>query len=606
MINPLNRSTPTRMMGLASGMDTDFIIQQTLKLHQMKIDSRMRARTILEWRQATQTSVRDQIQGFRNTFLTTLGSSGMLSRGAYSATSVSVTGLNAGAVSVRASTSAAAGTIRIDQVVKMAKGAKLTSIGRASSTGQGFSMSARLDSLQFANEKTINWGSNVFASAGDVKVNQTSITGASWSAASASGKVRIDGEDLDIKLTMRGDGRYDFTLGSGDEEIAGIMNFDSEGNGVIDSVTAGGEDLSGKMAELFNRQDGVVRQGSNAITFSRTASVAQEGGGTVTVEQRANSANITTATADGDYRIDGAKLDFYREAKIVVDKEEITLRSNMTISSMISEANKALSDKGIKMSYDSRTDRFAFESSTIGGASFEASGQALAAFGFTETAPGSAEFVSAEGSEAEIRVTINGVTDTITSATNSFNLGDATITLNNTTEADEEPIMVTLKRDASAALEKIKAFVNVYNSIIARIEGLVRERKSPNEASYGPLTAEEKGLMTDKQIEEWEAIAKKGILRNDTGLQNLATSLRRELYAAIDSTGLSPQAIGITTGRFDSGMGGQILLDEDKLLAVLEEDPDKVADIFAGTTENRGLLWRMNDLMGNFVSRTQP
>ena len=606
MINPLNRSTPTRMMGLASGMDTDFIIQQTLRLHQLKIDSRMRSRTLLEWRQATQTSVRDQIQSFRNSFLTTLGSSGMLSYGAYSSTSVSVSGVNSGAVSVRASTAAAAGSIRIDQVVKMAKGASMTSAKRASSTGQGLALNARLDSLQFADGKTINWGSSTFATAGDVKVDQASITGASWSSATASATVRFNDEELDLKLTMRNDGRYDFTIGSGDEEFTGILSFDSEGKAVIDSVSSGGEELSEKMADLFSEQDGVVQLGGMALTFSRTATVAQVGGGTVTVEQFGNSVNINTAGANSDYRIDGARLDFYREANITVAGENITLRSNMTINTMVGEVNKALSDKDIKMSYDGRTDRFAFESSTIGGASFTASGQALTVFGFAETAPGSEAFASEEGSRAEIKVTINGVTDTIFSDTNSFSLGDATITINNTTGPSDDPIVVTLKRDPSEALAKIKTFVNAYNSIIARIESLVRERKSPNEVSYGPLTAEEKGAMTDKQVEEWEAIAKKGILRNDVGLQNLATSLRRELYTAIDSTGLSPQEIGITTGKFDSGLGGQIVLDEEKLLAALEENPDRVANIFAGTEENRGLLWRMNDLMSNFVSRTQP
>jgi len=467
-------------------------------------------------------------------------------------------------------------------------------------------MSARLDSLQFAGGKTINWGSDYFATAGDVKVDRSAITnaGVSWSDATTSAKIRIDGEDYDLKLTMNSGGTYDFSLESGDGEITGTLSFNALGEAVIDSVSSGGEEISDKMALLLNEQDGVVRAGSTALEFSRTASVPQVGGGTVTVEQRGNSVDITTASDNGNYRIDGTRLDFYREAQINVDGVGITLRSNMTISSMITEANNALADKGIKMSYDSRTDRFAFESTTVGGASFSASGQALEAFGFAESSPGI--YSAAAGTKAEIRVTINGITDTIQSDTNNFTLGDATITVNNTTAATDEPITITLKRDASDALAKIKTFIDAYNSIIKRIESLVRERKSPNEVSYGPLTAEEKSTMSDKQVEEWEAIARKGILRNDAGLQNLATNLRRELYAAIDATGLSPQEIGITTGRFDSGTGGQIQLDEEKLLAALEEDPERVADIFAGTTGNRGLLWRMNDHMGAFTSRIQP
>jgi len=362
------------MMGMASGMDTDFLIQQTLKLHQMKIDSRMRARTVLEWRQATQTSVRDQIQSFRNNFLTTLGSTGMLNRGLYTATSASVTGKNSGAVSVRVATSASAGTIRIDQIVSLAKGANMTSVNRASSTGQGFSTSARLDSLNFAGGRSITWGSTHYATAGDVKVDRNVVTGATnWSAATSTAKVRIDGEDRELKLTMRNDGSYDFTLGSEDEEITGVLSFDAEGKAVIESVSTGGEELGDSLAEMLTEDDGVVKLNGNSLGFTRTAEIATIDGGTATVEQRGNSVSITSAPDNGDYRIDGIRLDFYREAKIKVADEEITLRTNMTISSMLNEVNGILSDKGIKMKYDNLTDRFSFESDAIGGASFTAS-----------------------------------------------------------------------------------------------------------------------------------------------------------------------------------------------------------------------------------------
>jgi len=178
------------------------------------------------------------------------------------------------------------------------------------------------------------------------------------------------------------------------------------------------------------------------------------------------------------------------------------------------------------------------------------------------------------------------------------------------TEIDDVPshdddITVTLKRDATDAVNRIKGFIEAYNSIIKRIEGLVRERKTTSEASYGPLTDEEKSVMSEKQIADWEAIAKKGILRSDSGLQNLASSLRSALYESVKSAGMSPSDIGLTTGNFFSGTGGQIVLDEDKLRAALEEDPDRVANIFAGTDENRGLLWRMNSIMGDYLNTSQ-
>jgi flagellar hook-associated protein 2 len=171
------------------------------------------------------------------------------------------------------------------------------------------------------------------------------------------------------------------------------------------------------------------------------------------------------------------------------------------------------------------------------------------------------------------------------------------------THADD--INVTFTRDATDAVSRIKGFIEAYNSIIKKVESLAKERKSSGEVSYGPLTDEEKSVMSEKQIAEWEAIAKKGILKNDNGLQRLASSLRSAFYDSVQSVGLSPSEIGLTTGSFFDGTGGQIFIDEDKLKAALEDNPEKVSEIFAGTGGNKGLLWRMNDLMGDYVNKSQ-
>jgi len=571
-------------------MDTDFIIQQTLRIHQMKIDSRMRARTILEWRQATQTSIRDQITSFRNSFLRTGGANSMMVRSAYNTTIAEVTGKNAGAVTVRANTGAALGTIRIDQIISLAKGANMTSAERVSTSGQGFSMNARLDSLSLINGPiTFN---NYAATSGEHTISQADVQalGASaWSDATSTVKF---GDNTVTLTKVGGNVQYAATDGSGGPLGSGTLTFDSEGKA---SITVDGQEIE------FTKEGDQIKVEGQALQFIQTANVAATGGGSSTVQ-------ITRAEGETDplaVSHNGTRLNFVGEAQIVVGDADgnvsITLKSDMTISSMISHVNSKLAEAGkdIKMSYDGRTDRFSLESSTIGGAAFTASGQALTAFGFTGT-------TSAAGTPAKMTVTINGITDTISSDTNTFTLGGATITVNNTTLLDDDPINVAIKRDSTEAVAKIKTFIDAYNTIIQRIESLVRERKAPHEVSYGPLTDEEKAVMSDRQIEEWEAIARKGIMRNDQGLQNLANSLRRELFATVEAVGLSPQAIGLSTGRFDSGTGGQIMLDEDRLRAQLDEDPDLVADIFAGVGENDGLLWRMERIMTNFVSGSQP
>jgi len=593
------------MMGLSSGMDTEFIIQQTMRMHQMRIDSQFRSRKNLLWRQEIQTSVRDQISSFRNTFLTNMGATGMLNRNMYSAVSATATGKNAGAVSVRAIGGATLGTIRIEEIASLARGAHMTSKDRVSGNGQGFSMSAKLDSLKFADDREINWGPQK-ATVGGVTVTQAAVNSATWSNATSS-TFKIGDTDAEVKIKILSGGEFEVTIDDGTNTFTGTLSF-VDGQAKIDDVSPGGEALADALSEQLTQQDGVIRNNNSALEFTRTASIKGTDDEDVEVVQHGNSATVNNIT-NGDFRIDGTRLSYYRESQINIAENDIIIRSDMTITSMLNHINSQLSGTDLKMNYDNRTDRFSIESSSITAPAFEAGGQALEAFGFVK-GTGETTYTSTAGTQAEMTVVINGIRDTIRSDTNTFNIGGAMITVNNTmvSEGSEpvEPITVSVVRDVTDAVDRIKSFISAYNSIIQRIESLTRERKSPHEVSYGPLTDEEKASMTDRQIEEWEAIAKKGLLRNDQGLQNLARNLRNELFEQVKAVGMTPQQIGLSTGRFDSGLGGQIVLDEDKLRAALEDDPEKVADIFAGTDENRGLLWRMNDLMGDFVTRSQP
>jgi len=456
-INPLYRSSPTRMMGLSSGLDTESIIKQTMKIHQLRIDAQLRKRTILQWRQETLNSVKEQITGIRNTFLSTLGSSSMMNKSIYNSTVASLTGKNADAVTISSTTDSVTGTLTIGKIESLAKGANVSSAGSVSASGSGFQLSDKL---------------------GDI--------------------------------TFSGGGKIDF---------------DENGYATI--------------------------------------------------------------------KINGASIE---------------LSENDTISSMMGKINN--SGANVTMSYDRLSDKFTLESKNIGGSlasdlQREEDGNFFSVFGLD----GLAGSVESEGTKA--RVQING--EWVESDTNTFNFRGIKITLNKTTNGTvnnvgdaSEDIQVTLKRDTTEALSKIKNFIEAYNSLIKRIEGLVKERKTSAESLYEPLTDEEKSVMSDKQIAEWEAIAKKGILKNDTGLQTLASSLRNALFESVKSAGLSPSEIGLTTGNFFNDTGGQIILDEKKLIAALEDNPDRVAEVFAGTDENTGLLWRVNSIMGDYLTKSQP
>jgi len=589
------------MMGLSSGLDTDSLIQQTLKLHQMKIDARMRQRTILQWRQQTHNNIKDQITSFRNTFLSSLGSTTMMQKGVYNST-IATLNKASNAISVAGTINSSVGTMKIGQITSLAKGASISSGKSISSGGGGLSSTARLEDLLFAGGKLefSDYKTSVNVDGKKLSIDQIGATdafdGKDWTS-----KIKLT-DGTEIKLTRTGSGEdasYSYTIVGGDYDGKfGDVEFTGGKFGI---QIGADEDENPVYLELEEMSGGRIGFEGKALAFSREATYSAE------AEDGTKTDVTLVQSEDGRIVHNGSLLDFAGSAKISINGKNIEIKSNMTVSQMLSTVNNT-SDIGVTLSYDRLSDRFKLESNTIGSSSgglavSDIQGNALELFGLTGS-----EAKITEGSKAVVYIN----NERVERDTNTFEYRGVKITLHgekngstDSVESHDDDITVTLKRDATDAVNRIKGFIEAYNSIIKKIEGLVRERKTTGEASYQPLTDEERSVMSEKQIEEWEAIAKKGILKNDQGLQGLASSLRNALLEGVKSVGLSPSDIGLSTGNYFSGTGGQIVIDEDKLRAALEEDPERVAEIFTGTTENRGLLWRMNNIMGDYVNKSQ-
>ena len=755
-INPLFRSSPVRMMGLASGMDTDFIIQQTLRVHQMRIDQRFRARTTLEWRQDTLNSVRDQITDLRNSFLRSSGATSlnMLNRNTFNTTVASATtasGANASAVTIRTNASSPMGSFTINSVQRLARGQQARSATPITGVnGNGFATTSQLHTMRFnANDRvsvdTVGEEWTVNVGGHDIQVARDSVTGA-WSFStnavdglgqpiniddilttagfaddSNTGRITVNGETLDLTFSsgnLSAQSRLGWTnftadirvgTGTGAKDITLVRNtdgsFEVRGNNT-DNMTAT-LDSQGRLqimdgSELIDRFN-VNDLGNSQFSLSRTADhrVALNTGltgignvtlirnealdGTVTWSTSNDRVRVDTSTtgqiklyrvdADGNPELDddsnpievsyawdgtatsnltrldalgnpvnadGSAVEAGEEivlagelrarnvgagnlvgrADLEINGQTIRINANDSIAAMMNRVN-ATQGINARLSYDRLSDTFTLE----GLVTNARPNPADATLSFSDNSGffskiGLDNNAILAGQQAVVEIDDGGPDGPRIMEFNSNNIDfrGVNITLNQVTgtwgensggiqvftpNANSE-ITVNLTRDVTNALENIKSFIDAYNSLIQRIESLTRERKQPHEVSFGPLTDEEKAAMTERQIEQWEEIARRGILRNDNGLQNLARDLRNSLFQAVESVGMTPSQIGITTGSFFGGTGGQIVLDEDRLRAALEEDPDRVADIFSGTEENRGFLWRMNETLGTYVNRTQP
>lgn len=202
------------------------------------------------------------------------------------------------------------------------------------------------------------------------------------------------------------------------------------------------------------------------------------------------------------------------------------------------------------------------------------------------------------GEDAKVTITNpDGESETIYKSSNNFTLDGVNYTLNNTTGRqviDEttgeistvyDNVTITLTSNTTKTFDKIKAFVDKYNEIIDKINTKLFEKK---QYDYKPLTEDQKKEMNEDDIKNWEKKAKEGLLSNDSMLSNMLYSMRSAFLEPVKdssgkSIGISLSDIGITTSR-DYSQGGKLVIDEAKLKDALQNNGEKVAELFTKTS----------------------
>lgn len=191
------------------------------------------------------------------------------------------------------------------------------------------------------------------------------------------------------------------------------------------------------------------------------------------------------------------------------------------------------------------------------------------------------------------KLTVNGME--IERQSNTFEVDGFSVTLNNTFNGSgAQPISLTTKTDTDNMVEKIKGFVEAYNTLIESLNSKTKEKKNRD---FAPLTDEQKKDMEEKEIESWEEKAKSGMLRSDALVQSILGNMRNDMYSK--GSGSNKEfdmlfKLGIETSDKTSENGKLIIEDEDKLRAAIEKDPDAVFELFTGSSlENPGIADRI-------------
>ena len=209
-----------------------------------------------------------------------------------------------------------------------------------------------------------------------------------------------------------------------------------------------------------------------------------------------------------------------------------------------------------------------------------------------------------EGSDAKIY--LNGAE--FVSTSNTFEVNGLTLTVNATTAKNEE-ITITTEEDTAGIYDMIKKFLTQYNELINEMDKLYNAESAKG---YEPLTEDEKKEMSEDAVEKWEAKIKESLLKGDSTINTVGSALKGIMSGAITMTDGSRMFLsdfGINTlGYFNAPENERNALhidgdpddsssstNADKLKAMIANDPEKTIEFF--TTFAKTLYGKLGELM---------
>lgn len=166
-----------------------------------------------------------------------------------------------------------------------------------------------------------------------------------------------------------------------------------------------------------------------------------------------------------------------------------------------------------------------------------------------------------------------------------------------------DAVEINASVDVDKLMDTIKSFVADYNAIVDLVNG---ELTTKHDRDYDPLTSDQKAELSETEISKWETKAKEGLLYGDSDLRSLSMDLR-----VVVSGGLLVEfeKIGINLSSSYSD-NGKLSIDESKLRAALETDPEKVQNLFTskeggigadGKPTSNGLATNLKSVMDKYV-----
>ena len=347
--------------------------------------------------------------------------------------------------------------------------------------------------------------------------------------------------------------------------------------------------------------DGAVN-GTQSLEVRKLAKSGYLTGGEIKIADP----NDATKTVNASKKTTLGQLGLTGEATVIIGKgkpaeeggtftadstKEIKVKADTTLEEFANFVSKA----GYNASYDESTGRF-FVSSKESGAenNFEFisntdQGKKVQDILKLTEKTSAGDLTGAKKIDGEdAHITLNEVD--FYSSSNTFSINGLTITAKAETS---EPLSLVTDTDYDEVYDNIKNFFKEYNSLMNEMDKLFNAKSAKG---YEPLTAEEKEAMTEDEVKQWETKIKDSLLKNDSELDTIASTMRNAMLSTftIDGTKYSLSSFGINTlGYFNAADNEKNAYhidgnkddpdtsgNEDKLRAMIASNPSATSEFF--------------------------
>ncbi|MCL1903089.1 MAG: flagellar filament capping protein FliD [Oscillospiraceae bacterium] len=367
---------------------------------------------------------------------------------------------------------------------------------------------------------------------------------------------------------------------------------------ILDVEYVGGEAI----ITAYDEDDNAV---NTAITFNKNypANKNEDGTNLFGLEEL----ELKTATVSTSATLASLGIEFPPSgtSTIKINGVSITIKATQTVNEMMNAVNA--SNAGVTMTFSTLTNSFSLTAKEYGtGGNIEFGADAVTTSVMERL--GLDKPVEA-GKNLELKVN-----DKVVETTgNSYTLNGTTFKFDNNAATNVE-FRVEVGKDNTQALEAIKNFVNDYNQLIEDIYGMLKEK--PNK-SYYFLTDDdiEESGFSDRQVQQWETMSKKGLLYNNSTISDVMTRLRMALlsttaidkdgkkYGLFNIRGNAPTAGGVGAVAIqpssDYKKNGMLEINEQALIEALERDPEAFMKLFTG---DDGIMANMQKELDRAIS----